>query len=573
MFKKKGGLAFKPKIPSARPRPVALSTPAPVTKLTENEAAKEVTPETTTQDPSVNPVSPNVANEDVPPESETAAPQPPRQISEPAPVATPNPPKHDASTTNVETRPEPASEENNVIPRVSESAIPANATDEVPTRRDGRPATEKPKSRTDPKDHGSRNAHSTVTPPQSLAEESTSKPASAPAPVPAVANPTPAPTPATANTPQEATTDEPESVGQGKAGTTTRKRQKKPADAKQTRPRKRKSSAQEEDGQPKKARTARSLTPEDAESQVVDLQNLRMADLTKDLHIGKKFSRHDELRDRERQSRLKARLSKEGDQPAEEAEVGAVTPAGGQATSGPSNAAVASSAPAPAPAPTVPGSGPQFRIVDGQIVLDQNSLVMDRHARAEAARAGEDMETIEENDFTRLITSSSFMTTSKLKGPNVWTDPETAIFYRGLRMFGTDFEMISKMFPSKQRRNIKLKFNREERHNPRRIDAALIGEKTIKIDIEEYKSFTNAEYESVESIEAEQRKAKDAFEAERKRVVDEQAEIMRKKRDELFADDENVDNDAAGKKKKKGGKKKGKEPVSYGMNGEPIATT
>ncbi|GJN68850.1 transcription factor TFIIIB component B [Purpureocillium lilacinum] len=282
-----------------------------------------------------------------------------------------------------------------------------------------------------------------------------------------------------------------------------------------------------------------------------------MADLTKDLRIGKKFSRHDELRERERQARLKAKLGKDGDQTEREGSASASPMPDGRtkksATPG------GSSTPAPA-------SGPQFRIVDGQIVVDQSSLVMDRHARAAAAQAGEDMETIEENDFTRLITSSSFMNTSKLKGPNIWTDQETELFYRGLRMFGTEFEMISKMFPGKQRRHVKLKFNREERHNPKRIDAALIGEKTIKMDIAEYKAFTGAEYESVETIEAEQRKIQEGYEAERQRIADEQEEIMRKKREELFADE---DGDEMGGKKKKG-KKKGKQAIQYGLNGEPI---
>jgi transcription factor TFIIIB component B'' len=181
---------------------------------------------------------------------------------------------------------------------------------------------------------------------------------------------------------------------------------------------------------------------------------------------------------------------------------------------------------------------------------------MDRHARAAATQG--DMETIEENDFTRLITSSSFMTSSKLRGPNVWTPEETELFYRGLRMFGTEFEMISRMFPRKQRRHIKLKFNREERHNPKLIDAALIGEKTMKMDIDEYKALTSTEFESVESIEAEHRRAEEAFEAERKRIADEQEEAMRKKREELFADDDEGDEGGAEKTKKKG-KRKGKK--------------
>ncbi|KAG5921440.1 hypothetical protein E4U61_006741 [Claviceps capensis] len=334
-------------------------------------------------------------------------------------------------------------------------------------------------------------------------------------------------------------------------------------------PRKRKTPAPNATGSRSNSRRARSPTPDDAETQVVDLQKLKMSDLTKDLRIGKKFSRHDELRERERKARMKAKLEKDLEIPGEAGGDSSNTnnktsqspaPGGTQSTAKPNSAASTST---PAPAAT---SGPQFRIVDGQIVVDQDSLVMDRHARAAAAQAGEDMETIEENDFTRLITSSSFMTTSKLKGPNIWTEPETELFYRGLRMFGTEFEMISKMFPGKQRRHIKLKFNREERHNPARIDAAVMGEKTIKMDLDEYQAFTGASFEPVEDIEAEQRKIQEGYEAERQRVVDEQAEIMRKKREELFADDE----EDLGRRKKGRGKRKGRQAISYGLNGEPI---
>ncbi|KAG6012563.1 hypothetical protein E4U54_007450 [Claviceps lovelessii] len=367
------------------------------------------------------------------------------------------------------------------------------------------------------------------------------------------------------------------------ASSRPKKRQKRTTAQKQdgeSRPpsvaRKRKTPTPNTNGSRSSSRRARSMTPDDAETQVVDLQKLKMSDLTKDLRIGKKFSRHDELRERERKARLKAKLEKDSETPSEAGNSNnnnttsittndktsqSPAPDGTQSKSAKSNTSDSTSAPAPAAS-----TGPQFRIVDGQIVVDQDSLVMDRHARAAAAQAGEDMETIEENDFTRLITSSSFMNTSKLKGPNIWTEAETELFYRGLRMFGTEFEMISKMFPGKQRRHIKLKFNREERHNPKRIDAAVMGEKTIKMDLDEYRAFTGAEFEPVEDIEAEQRKIEEEYEAERQRVADEQAEIMRKKREELFADDDDGDP----RKKKGKGKKKGRQAISYGLNGEPI---
>ncbi|KAF9768014.1 hypothetical protein IL306_014748 [Fusarium sp. DS 682] len=336
-------------------------------------------------------------------------------------------------------------------------------------------------------------------------------------------------------------------------GSRPKKRQRKTADESEAHKQPRKRRTTQSGTSTPRNRRARSVTPEDSESQLVDLQKLKMADLTKDLHIGKKFSRHDELRERERRARMKSKLGVDA-----ERDSSATPEDGGQ---GEKIGSPAASSPAPSVSAPAAPSGPQFRIVDGQIVIDQSSLAVDRHARAAAAAGA--METVEENDFTRLITSNSFMNTSKLKGPNIWTDAETELFYRGLRMLGTDFEMISKMFPGKQRRHVKLKFNREERHCPQRVNAALIGEKTVKIDIEEYKAFTGSEFEPVADIEAEQRKIQEEYEAEEKRRADEQAEIMRKRREELFKDDD--EGDAKKKKRKK------KQAVVYGLNGEPIA--
>ncbi|KAK1633674.1 hypothetical protein BDP81DRAFT_295969, partial [Colletotrichum phormii] len=58
---------------------------------------------------------------------------------------------------------------------------------------------------------------------------------------------------------------------------------------------------------PARSRQARSVTPEDAEDQEADLTTLTMGDLTRDLRIGKKFSRHDELLQRHRDKQAKSR--------------------------------------------------------------------------------------------------------------------------------------------------------------------------------------------------------------------------------------------------------------------------
>ncbi|KAG5944299.1 hypothetical protein E4U59_007361 [Claviceps monticola] len=621
MFKKKGGLAFKPKAPVARARPQASTakpTPAPTatpiaqsTFEVEKESEIEKEPETVDDEVDTRPA--RRRDSPVPVEEEAGEKQKDSPVaSRPSTRRASHNQQVDpaledsistqagqaAAQSNEIIEPDPVVVEIAKVAPLSElaSGVPARrqstaeplpqsslidkATTTATTNGDNIPSSSEVSADPRPTESVDESQNVHIRAPM-LEEEAVAASSHAEIPTPTpVSKPAPTRTRARNQTAAASTAAENASTEDGEAtqGESSRpkKRQRRTATQKQDgesgtapAPRKRKTPAPNANGSRSHPRRARSPTPDDAETQVVDLQKLKMSDLTKDLRIGKKFSRHDELRERERKARMKAKLEKDLEIPGEAGGDSSNTndktsqspaPGGTQSTAKP-NSAASTSTPAPAAI-----SGPQFRIVDGQIVVDQDSLVMDRHARAAAAQAGEDMETIEENDFTRLITSSSFMTTSKLKGPNIWTEPETELFYRGLRMFGTEFEMISKMFPGKQRRHIKLKFNREERHNPARIDAAVMGEKTIKMDLDEYQAFTGASFEPVEDIEAEQRKIQEGYEAERQRVVDEQAEIMRKKREELFADDE----EDSGRRKKGKGKRKGRQAISYGLNGEPI---
>ncbi|KAI0013618.1 hypothetical protein F4779DRAFT_562429 [Xylariaceae sp. FL0662B] len=240
-------------------------------------------------------------------------------------------------------------------------------------------------------------------------------------------------------------------------------------------------------------RRRRSPTPEDAENQTIDHKTMKVGDLTKDLGIGKKFKHADAIAERARQARAAYRLKRLEQQKRglglvaddEDSASRAGTPAEGQeGRSGPDTAKSGQSVGAGAAAAT---QSVGYEVVDGQIIINQQSLMVDRHA---AHRDMSALETVEEDEFTHLTTSSSYMRESRRTGPNHWTEEDTEKFYRYLKMFGTDFESIASMFPHKSRRAVKLKFNREENARPKRIDAAVMvrGEKKVSIDIDEYKS-------------------------------------------------------------------------------------
>jgi transcription factor TFIIIB component B'' len=177
---------------------------------------------------------------------------------------------------------------------------------------------------------------------------------------------------------------------------------------------------------------------------------------------------------------------------------------------------------------------------------------VDRHARARE-EAGELLE-VEENDFSHHTTSATYLRRN-LK-PQQWTDEETELFYQALSAFGTDFDTICRMFKGKTRKHIKLKFNREERLAPARINAALVGQKTVSIDMEQYQRATGQEYETAEAIYAEQQRAEEEFEARQKALEDEKAEEARRKREEVQAQLDGAVNGEGAKKGRGKGRKK-----------------
>lgn len=278
----------------------------------------------------------------------------------------------------------------------------------------------------------------------------------------------------------------------------------------------------------KKARRKRSVTPEDAEQQKVDHEQMVMSELTRDLRIGAKFSKYDELRDRIRKKRARQRLIKLGKlQPGEEmpdehtSESGTPAPDAAKKPAQALPRLIVEEAPA--------DSVPQLEIVDGHIRINEASMQYDRHAAADQAR-GVVFEQ-EEDDFTTPVTQRTYM--RRQPQGNFWTDAETIKFYHGLRMFGTDFNMISKMFGgAKNRRQVKLKFNREERANPVAVNRCIIGEKDVPMDLE---AVDGADaLEDSQAITDELARLKAEQEAETRRQEEEEAATNRRKKDELF---------------------------------------
>jgi len=67
----------------------------------------------------------------------------------------------------------------------------------------------------------------------------------------------------------------------------------------------------------------------------------------------------------------------------------------------------------------------------------------------------------------KITTSNSF---KNINHSEKWTEEETKKFYRAIELFGTDFSLITKLFPNRNRNQIKNKFLKEEKVSKKKID-------------------------------------------------------------------------------------------------------
>ncbi|KAL8997472.1 MAG: hypothetical protein Q9169_003252 [Polycauliona sp. 2 TL-2023] len=320
-------------------------------------------------------------------------------------------------------------------------------------------------------------------------------------------------------------------------------------------------------------RKEREPTPEEAEDEVIVPGQVKMADLCKDTRKGKKSDMLKALQERDKEGLLK-KQQKElqqlvGDEaPAEDNEGNgaADSTAENADLNGPTRSEVERRQEL---SRQVPGT---YVNDDGEIMIDTNSLQVDRHAQAAAEREQGQFEAVEENYLSRPAVNSR--TYAKREKQNFWSEELTDEFYEALRMFGTDFDMIGRML-RKTRRAIKLKFTREEKLEPDRIDQTLLGQR-IAVDVGDFSRRAGEELRETEEhdrmMEEDRKKIKEIA-ADELRAREEQDQIRKHQAEQERAavpdDSSGKENREVGKKKEKRKKKKrdGKDAAQEeGMN-------
>jgi transcription factor TFIIIB component B'' len=244
-------------------------------------------------------------------------------------------------------------------------------------------------------------------------------------------------------------------------------------------------------------RRKRKQPPEGAENHEIKPSEVKMAELCKDAGLGKKSQREakmemidwDAVKKRRKEEALEAQRRREAHE---------------------KDKTIATRQPNSFPPVGVNAEmeiGP-----DGEIRVVDSSREVDRQAEALQRAENGDQVVIEEDAVTKRVNQ---LTVGRPKGvaPGTrWDEEMEERFYKGLRMFGTDFMMISSMFPGMTRRHIKLKYVKEEKTNIERIHYNLANRE--QVDLSEYEKMTDKVYDDPKKVQ-------EQIEAEEKRLREE----------------------------------------------------
>ncbi|CCH46680.1 Midasin [Wickerhamomyces ciferrii] len=138
--------------------------------------------------------------------------------------------------------------------------------------------------------------------------------------------------------------------------------------------------------------------------------------------------------------------------------------------------------------------GIQLKVgADGQLIVDEDSRVLDRHSNL-----GEDTrERLDENPFENVVNSATY---GKQRYTDKWTVDEVERFYKALGTWGTDFGLIAQMFPHRTRRQVKAKFILEEKKRPTIIELALNNKLNGNFNFETYSSDSNKTFGTLDQF-------------------------------------------------------------------------
>uniref|UniRef100_A0A182Q346 Transcription factor TFIIIB component B'' Myb domain-containing protein n=1 Tax=Anopheles farauti TaxID=69004 RepID=A0A182Q346_9DIPT len=169
-------------------------------------------------------------------------------------------------------------------------------------------------------------------------------------------------------------------------------------------------------------------------------------------------------------------------------------------------------------APTIPAPPvqltPQLKLgPNGEMILDEASLVIENEREKEMRETLASTDIVYQDEFSG---NSGYY--SRIRRTKDWGDEETVRFYRCLHTIGTDFSMMLSLFPQRSRRDLKLKFKKEERLNLRLVNKALLHPKQFNLD-ELREQFAAEDELHEQKRREEQQRKQEALELQQKEVI------------------------------------------------------
>ncbi|RZC40141.1 transcription factor TFIIIB component B'' -like protein, partial [Asbolus verrucosus] len=153
---------------------------------------------------------------------------------------------------------------------------------------------------------------------------------------------------------------------------------------------------------------------------------------------------------------------------------------------------------------------PQIKIgPQGEIVVDEQSLVIESKA------VKKNREELEKSKVVNGDFDTGYGVYKRAKRSKDWSKHETLKFYKALNTIGTDFTLMCELFPRRSRRELKMKFKKEERINKTLIDRAIM--QPCGFDFNDFKHEVDMEEKELLELERQKEREKELKKEAKKR--------------------------------------------------------
>ena len=125
---------------------------------------------------------------------------------------------------------------------------------------------------------------------------------------------------------------------------------------------------------------------------------------------------------------------------------------------------------------------PKIVMKDGKLVIEEATIIPFYVERQNLI--------LVQGNKPKKLTSMSYRTKDRTHTEK-WTPEETRKFFKAIEIFGSDFSMIAKLFPTRTRNQVKNKFRKEEKESSEKIEQSfrkhkLSGKKSLKDKIKNF---------------------------------------------------------------------------------------